>query len=417
MIKVRELSCGARLIMEKIPYVQSVSIGIWAKAGAINEEPEISGISHFIEHMSFKGTNRRNAKQIAEDADRIAGQINAFTGKEATCYYMKTLSSNFEKGADILLDMFLESQFDQTEMDRERMVIFEEMKMIEDSPEDDIHDLIAELAFAGKNLSKSIIGTQDSLNNIDRGRILAYREREYTTDSIVVSVAGNFDEEEVFTMFDGKFEQFGKTKVLPSDDESIIYKPSFLSKVKDIEQSHVCLSVPGIARSDDRFNACSIVNNVMGGSMSSRFFQNIREEKGLAYSVYSMNSTFTNEGYYCIYAGVSHDKIEACIGGIKEELDILKNKGISAEEIAIAKEQIKGSYIYSMENTNSRMFGIGRNLLLDNLVYETEEVIEEMNKVTVEDVREAASLITDINNYCGAVISNKEIPIEEYIRK
>lgn len=417
MIKVRELSCGARLIMEKIPYVQSVSIGIWAKAGAINEDPEISGISHFIEHMSFKGTNRRNSKQIAEDADRIAGQINAFTGKEATCYYMKTLSSNFEKGADILLDMFLESQFDQTEMDRERMVIFEEMKMIEDSPEDDIHDLIAELAFAGKNLSKSIIGTQDSLNNIDRGRILTYREREYTTDSIVVSVAGNFDEDEVFTMFDGKFEQFGKTKVLPSDDESIIYKPSFLSKVKDIEQSHVCLSVPGIARSDDRFNACSIVNNVMGGSMSSRFFQNIREEKGLAYSVYSMNSTFTNEGYYCIYAGVSHDKIESCIGGIKEELDILKNKGISAEEIAIAKEQIKGSYIYSMENTNSRMFGIGRNLLLDNLVYETEEVIEEMNKVTVEDVREAASLITDINNYCGAVISNKEIPIEEYIRK
>ena len=417
MIKVRELSCGARLIMEKIPYVQSVSIGIWTKAGAINEDPEISGISHFIEHMSFKGTNRRNSKQIAEDADRIAGQINAFTGKEATCYYMKTLSSNFEKGADILLDMFLESQFDQTEMDRERMVIFEEMKMIEDSPEDDIHDLIAELAFAGKNLSKSIIGTQDSLNNIDRGRILTYREREYTTDSIVVSVAGNFDEDEVFTMFDGKFEQFGKTKVLPSDDESIIYKPSYLSKVKDIEQSHVCLSVPGIARSDDRFNACSIVNNVMGGSMSSRFFQNIREEKGLAYSVYSMNSTFTNEGYYCIYAGVSHDKIEACIGGIKEELDILKNKGISAEEIAIAKEQIKGSYIYSMENTNSRMFGIGRNLLLDNLVYETEEVIEEMNKVTVEDVREAASLITDINNYCGAVISNKEIPIEEYIRK
>lgn len=417
MIKVRDLSCGARLIMEKIPYVQSVSMGIWAKAGAVNEEPEIAGISHYIEHMSFKGTNRRNAKQIAEDADRIAGQINAFTGKEATCYYMKTLSSNVEKGADILLDMFLESQFDQAEMDRERMVIFEEMKMIEDSPEDDIHDLIAELAFAGKNLSKSIIGTQDSLNNVDRDRILAYRNREYTTDSIVVSIAGNFDEDEVFAIFDGKFEQFGKTKALPADDPSIIYTPAYLSKVKDIEQSHVCLSAPGIARSDDRFHACSIVNNIMGGSMSSRFFQNIREEKGLAYSVYSMNSTFTNDGYYCIYAGVSHDKIEACIGGIKEELDILKNKGISAEEIAIAKEQIKGSYIYSMENTNSRMFGIGRNLLLDNIVYETEEVIDEMNKVTVYDVHEAASMITDINDYCGAVISNREIPIEEYIKR
>lgn len=416
MIKVRNLTCGARLIMEQIPYVQSVSIGIWVKAGAVNEVPEISGISHFVEHMMFKGTAKRSAKKIAEDADRIAGQINAFTGKEATCYYMKTLSSNFSKGAEILLDMFLNSLFDQEELDRERQVILEEMKMIEDSPEDDIHDIIAELSFKGDKLANSIIGSEKSLLAVNHDVMRDYVDKQYIAQNVVVSISGNFDEEEVFEMFDGKFHELIKDEEKLQSESRFIYEPNFRSKVKDIEQSHICLAVPSMYREDPRFHAWTIVNNIMGGSMSSRLFQNIREAKGLAYSVYSMNSAYTDKGYFCIYAGVSHDKINACIEGIKEELDILSTKGISKDEIDIAKEQIKGSYIYSMENTNSRMFSIGRNLLLDNAIHETEEVIDKMNKVTEEDVHEVCRMITDINNYCGAVISNKEVPIEEYIR-
>lgn len=416
MIKVRELSCGARLVMEKIPYVQSVSMGIWVKAGSVNETEDTAGISHFIEHMMFKGTSKRSAKAIASDADRIAGQINAFTGKEATCYYMKTLSSNMEKGAEILLDMFLESLFDEEEMNRERMVILEEMKMIEDSPEDDIHDIIAELSFEGKRLANSIIGTEKSLYGITHDTIADYVRREYTADSIVVSVSGNFDEDAVFAVFDGKFDRLKKHKESLPDEKNVIYKPRFRSKVKDIEQSHICISAPSIYREDSRFHAATILNNIMGGSMSSRLFQNIREEKGLAYSVYSMNSAYTSDGYYCIYAGVSHDKIHACMEGIRSELDNLKRKGISGEEIDIAKEQIKGSYIYSMENTNSRMFSIGRNLLLDNVIHETEEVIEEMNRVDKDAVDQVSALITDIDKYCGAVISDKEVDVEEYLK-
>lgn len=416
MIEVRKLSCGARLVMEKIPYVQSVSMGIWVKAGAVNETPEISGISHFIEHMMFKGTSKRSAKQIAEDADRIAGQINAFTGKEATCYYMKTLSSNMEKGAEILLDMFLGSLFEEEEMNRERMVILEEMKMIEDSPEDDIHDIIAELSFSGKKLANSIIGTEESLHAIKHDTIREYVNREYTADSIVVSVSGNFDEAAVFDAFDGKFDSLNKYKNIAAAAEQVEYTPKYRSKVKDIEQSHICLAVPSICREDPRFHACSILNNIMGGSMSSRLFQNIREEKGLAYSVYSGNSAYTDDGYYCIYAGVSHDKIHACIDGIKDELEGLKNRGVTEDEIAIAKEQIKGSYIYGMENTNSRMFSIGRNLLLDNVVHETEEVIEKMNSVNAEDIAQACEMITDITQYSGAVISDKEVDIEGYLK-
>ncbi len=416
MIKVRDLSCGARLVMEEIPYVKSVAIGIWVKAGAVNEQPEISGVSHYIEHMLFKGTDSRSAKQIASDADRIAGQINAFTGKEATCYYIKTLSENIDRAADILLDMFINSQFDPAEMDKERMVICEEIKMIEDSPEDDAHDIIGELVFEGSPLAKSIIGTPDTLAGIDRSVIRKYISEQYTADSIVVSVAGNFDEEQLVSIFDGRFDKFAGTKEHPEYGD-ISYRPHYRCKVKDIEQSHICLGTIGISRDDERFYALSLLNNIMGGSMSSRLFQNIREEKGLAYSVYSIASSFIHTGYYNIYAGVSHDKIHAAIKGIKEELKALKDRGVTAEELEISKAQLKGSYIFGMENVNGRMFNIGRNLTLSGRTDTPEEVIAGIDRVTLQDINEAASLIYDFDNYSAVVISDKETDVERYIRE
>ncbi len=416
MIKIKDLSCGARIVMEEIPYVKSAAIGIWVKAGAVNEEPEISGVSHYIEHMLFKGTSNRNAKQIASDADRIAGQINAFTGKEATCYYIKTLSENIDKAADILLDMFLNSQFDPVEMDKERMVIYEEMKMIEDSPEDDAHDIIGEIVFKGNPLAKSIIGNTDTLAGIDRDVIKKYIRQQYTADSIVVSVAGNFDEKQIVSIFDGKFDKFAKTKE-HIEYGDISYTPGYRCKVKDIEQSHICLGTIGIARDDERFYALSLLNNIMGGSMSSRLFQNIREEKGLAYSVYSIASSFIHTGYYNIYAGVSHDRIHAAIKGIKEELEALKEKGITAEELEISKAQLKGSYIFGMENVNARMFNIGRNLTLSGKINTPEEVIESIDKVSLAYVNDVASLIYDFDNYSAIVITDKETDIEKYMKE
>ncbi|MEL7655617.1 MAG: pitrilysin family protein, partial [Bacillota bacterium] len=268
MIINKKLNCGVRIVMEEIPYVQSVSIGIWVKAGSVDETAKNSGISHFIEHMLFKGTENRSAKKIAEDVDKIGGQINAFTGKEATCYYLKTLANNIDKAADILIDMFINSKFDEEEMEKEKRVVCEEIKMIEDSPEDDAHDIISELIFKGNPLSKSIIGTPKSLQGITRKDIKKYISDEYTRDNIVISVCGSFNQEHVCELFECKLTALSENKASKPFEEAA-YKPSYKMKVKDIEQSHICLGLKGLSLDDDRYYSLVLLNNIMGGSMSS----------------------------------------------------------------------------------------------------------------------------------------------------
>lgn len=415
MIINKKLNCGAQLIMEQIPYVKSVSIGIWVKAGSVDETEINSGISHFIEHMLFKGTETRSAKKIAEDVDKIAGQINAFTGKEATCYYLKTLATNFDQAAEILTDMLLHSQFDPTEMEKEKQVVYEEMKMIEDSPEDDTHDIIGELIFKGTALARPIIGTVESLKGVTRDSIHTYLNQEYTLDNIVISVSGSFDPEHVCGTFDHQLTPLTAAKK-PKVHTLADYAPSYRVKVKDIEQSHLCLGLPGVKLEDKRFYSLALLNNLMGGSMSSRLFQNIREEKGLAYSVYSMSSSFSDTGYFNIYAGVSHDKVEDAIAGIKEELQLLQAKGISADELSTAKEQLKGSYIFSLENVNGRMFSIGKNMLLLRKVYTPEETLANIERVTMEDIRTVSELITDVCQYSAVLVGRKELDLEKLIQ-
>lgn len=415
MIETRKLGCGIRIVMEKIPYVQSVALGIWVKAGAVDETKNISGISHFIEHMMFKGTEERSAKKIAEDVDRIGGQINAFTGREATCYYMKTLGTNAKQAAEILLDMFLNSKFDKTEMSKEKQVIYEEMKMIEDTPDDYAHDVISDLVFKGCPYEKSIIGTQTSLKSISQATLKQYISDEYTRDSIVVSVAGNFDVDELCGIFEGRL-QLLKAEKKVKEFYNEPYEPRFKVKVKEIEQSHVCLGTRGLSLDDDNYYALALLNNIMGGSMSSRLFQNIREQKGLAYSVYSHASSFVNSGYYNIYAGVSHDKIYDAINGIKEELESLRKDCITEDELHVAKEQLKASYIFGQENVNGRMFSIGKNTILLNRVYTPEEVIGEIDAVTMDDVKKASALIHDIDNYSAVIVTNKKCDLKQMVR-
>lgn len=416
MIKTRKLNCGTTIVMEPIPYVQSAALGIWVKAGSVDETDDIAGISHYIEHMMFKGTRKRTAKEIAAEVDRIGGQFNAFTGKEATCYYIKTLSSSLETAADILLDMITGSVMDEEEMEKERRVIFEEMKMIQDTPDEDVHDMIAELVFKGNPLGRPIIGTPESLVNIDRTTLTGYLEREYVRDSIVIALAGNFDEEAICSFFEDKL-----SKLLPSKKlrnlEVTSYEKNFNVKVKDIEQTHLCLAIPGVSLDDEMYYAMGLLNNVLGGSMSSRLFQNIREEKGLAYSVYSSTTSYSNAGFFNIYAGVSHDRIEDAIAGIKEELEILKRKSITDEELFMAKEQMKSTYIFSQENVSTRMFSIGKNMTLMGRTQTAEEVIDGYNKVTMDDICSAAELICDVENYSAAAVTNKEIDLKSIMAK
>lgn len=416
MVKTVKLKCGTTLIMDKTDYVQSAALGIWVRTGAADENDSVSGVSHYIEHMMFKGTDNRTAKEIASDVDKIGGMFNAFTGKEATCYYIKTLSSNIYAGAEILLDMLTGSRFDQEEMDKERKVICEEIKMVKDSPDDDVYDTISELVASGNPLGRSILGTPESLAGIDRAKLTAYYSEKYARDSIVIAVAGNFDEERIAELFESRLTSLREKKVT-QDFTLKPYRQSFDVKVRDIEQTHICLAMPGISMADDKYYAFVLMNSIFGGSMSSRLFQNIREEKGLAYTVCSMNVFSSYTGFFSIYAGVAHDKAEATLDAVRHELEMLKKDGVTAEELSMAKEQVKSSYIFGLENINSRMFSIGKNKLLLDRVYSPEEVLSEFDKVTQDDIKQAAEMIGDYSSYCAASVTGTDFDLERLIKR
>lgn len=407
MIKVTVLNNGVTVVSEKIEHVQSAAFGVWVRQGACDETRDVSGISHFMEHMMFKGTEKRSSREIAEDIDRIGGQNNAFTGKEATCYYVKTISENLEKGAEIILDMVNNSVFDQKELSRERQVVFEEMKMVEDQPDEVAHDKISELVFKGNPLGKNILGTKTALKNINHDVILNYKKNTYTRDSIVVSVAGNFDEDSFMGFLESQFDNL-KDKRQRLNEERKPYKPAVKVVQKDIQQSHICIGTRSVPLGDDRYYALSLLNNIMGGTMSSRLFQNIREEKGLAYSVYSMNSSYSDDGMFLIYAGVSHDKIDNALEAVKVELDSLKNGGVSCDELEMAKVQMKSGYIFSQENVSSRMFANGKNLLLLGRPYEVDEIINGFNNCGMEELESVIPIISNFDNYSRVTVTGKK---------
>lgn len=415
MIENRTLDNGIRVVMEKLNHVKSVSVGIWVKAGSVDETAENLGISHFIEHMMFKGTELRSAKRIAEDVDRIGGHMNAFTGKEATCYYIKVLEENLDKACEILIDMFSNSKFDEDELSKERNVIFEEIKMIEDSPEDYVGDLLLEMVFKGSSLEKPIIGTQVSLSEIDRRAMLDYISNKYTADNIVISLAGNFNPDRVCQIFNQKL-RINSTGFPRKAHREIPYIPDYQVRIKDVEQSHICMGLKGVPQEDELYFSMILLNSIIGGSMSSRLFQNIREQKGLAYSVYSSSSSFVYDGIYSIYAGVSHEKIDAAIEGIADEMKMVGSHGIGEEELIIAKEQLKSNYVFGQENVNNRMYTNGKRTLLLPKLLTTQEILDKIDQVGMDELKRTADRITDINKYSAALISNQDFNINNKIR-
>lgn len=407
MVKTIRLKNGLRLVLEYIPHVQSAAMGIWANVGCVNESSEIAGISHFIEHMMFKGTENRTAKEIASDIDKLGGQINAFTGKEATCYYIKTISSNLIKGAEVLVDMLENSQFSDEEMDKERKVIEEEIKMTQDTPDDLAIDEMIELVFKGKPYGNSIIGTPKTLVGIDSKVMKQYFSEQYSLDRMLVSVSGNYDEEALVKFFEDKFLGFKKSNEVINLSGAEYVKGNKVIK-KDIEQSHIALGNKGLKLSSDEYYNLVLLSKVFGGSMSSRLFQNIREQKGLAYTIISMYGNYQEDGYFAIYAGVSHDKIDEALAGIKEELDALLDKGITFEELAMAKEQIKSSFIFGQESVASRMFNNGKHILLTGNVESQEEFIEKVDKVTLDSVQHLINRICHFEDFTKVIVTGKE---------
>lgn len=418
MIKKHTLDNGIRIVMEKIDYVRSASIGIWVNVGSNNENEETNGLSHFIEHMLFKGTKNRKANEIAEDIDNLGGQLNAFTSKECTCFYVKVLDENIKESVDILSDMFFNSLFEQEEIDKEISVVIEEIKMYEDSPEDIVHDKLSEVIFRGSPMAYNILGTESNLKTFNEEKVKGYMQENYSPSNTVISIAGSFDEHELINLIEEKFKKWESKEVIHTHLDAE-YERKILGINKDLEQLHMCIGNKTFGRHDENYHTLLVLNNLFGGTMSSRIFQEVREKKGLVYSIYSFVSNYKNTGIFSIYAGMSHDQVEDALRTILKEMINIKNGNLTQEEFIRAKQQIKGNYILSLESTSSRMSAIGRRELLYNEILSPEEVIEGINNVKIEDVVKVAKELFTIDNLSITFTGNlnKHPHIEDKIIK
>jgi predicted Zn-dependent peptidase len=379
-----ELRNGLRVMIEQIPTCRSVSFGIWVKTGSRNESPEDNGISHFIEHMLFKGTNRHSAKEIADRFDGIGGNVNAFTSKEYTCYYAKVLDQHLPIAVDVLADMFFDSQLADTELAKEKNVILEEISMYEDTPDDTVHDLASRAAFGDHPLAWSILGTAERLGAMGPQDLRRYMGDRYRIENTVISIAGNVGEE-VLELIE---QHFGRFDVRGSDPE--LDHPKFRSDSlfhrKKTEQNHLCLTFPGVSISDQNLYAMILLNNTIGGGMSSRLFQEIREKRGLAYSVYSYHTSYADSGLFTVYAGTAPKQTKDVYDLTMELLQELADKGLSEAELSRGKEQLKGNLILSLESTSSRMNRLGKNELMLGRHYTLDEMLERIDQVSLGDV-------------------------------
>ena len=404
MYKKHVLENGLTIIGEEIPYVKSISLGVWINAGSRIEDEEISGVSHFIEHMLFKGTRNRTSKQIASEIDNLGGQINAFTSKECTCYYVKLLDSHIDIGIDVLSDMILNSKFNEDDLDKERSVIIEELKMYEDSPEDLAYDLLTENIYKNDPLGMNIIGTEESLNRLNREKLLDYFNKYYVPNNSVIAISGNFNFDEIINKIEEKFKVWKKRDV-NVDIKKAEFKSCFLTKNKDIEQVNLAMSLEAVPLENDKeVYALAVINTVFGGSISSRLFQKIREEKGLVYSIYSSQTLYRKCGELGIFASTSKEYLKEVYDLIIKEIKNIRENYITEEELEESKEQLKGNYILSLESINSKMLANGEAMLLNNKLKKEDEIIEHINVVNMEQVKDIINKVFNIENLAVCIV-------------
>ncbi len=387
--EITTLENGIRVITETVNHVQFMSMGFWVGVGSRYESEKQWGITHFIEHMLFKGTEKRTADQISGAVDAVGGQLNAFTSKENTCYYIKTLTEDFPLAVDVLSDMFLNSRFDNEEIAKEREVIIEEIKMYEDTPDDQVHDLMSANLWPDHPLGRAILGTEESIAVFDHDMLKDYMKQYYTGSNIVVSVVGNISHNQVVEAIREVLGGIPKGEVnqYRIADRA---KPGVNCYYKEIAQSQICVAMPGVAKEDDRLFPLSILNTYLGGGMSSRLVKKIREEEGLAYSVYSYNGSYTDTGAFVISVGTRPENCQRVIDIILEELDDVRQNGITKGELDKSFSQLKGSLYMGLETVNSRMNKLGRSMLIYDRVITPEENVDDLSRVTLEDVKALA---------------------------
>lgn len=386
-IRKEILPNGITLLTERMPHVRSVTLGVWLRRGSRHEPPPLNGASHFIEHLVFKGTENRSAREIALAVDSIGGQMDAFTSKEYTCFYAKVLDSHVADAVDLLSDIVLRPLFDATELERERKVIVEEIRMVEDAPEELAYDMFSTHFYPGHALGRPIQGTEGTVRGLSRQRLLAYFRENYVPGNILIVAAGNVDHDELKRLVSPTFGTMPRTAARRVQGARPKTRGGIVTRSKkELEQLHLLVGVPAFPEKHAQRYAVVVLNALLGGTMSSRLFQTIREERGLAYSVYSAVNAFQDAGVLMVYAGTSPGKGDEVLSLVRAEIRDLKDKGPSAKEVEVAKEHLKGSLMLSLESTSSRMSNIARQEMYHGRTFTMEETLKGLERVTRSDV-------------------------------
>ena len=394
---------GLRVVGERIPHFRSASVGLWIGTGSQHEYPNEAGLSHFLEHMVFKGTERRSARQIAEEMDAVGGQLNAFTSKECTCFYAKTVDEHLPLAMDIVCDLATHPAFDAAELEKEKGVVLEEISMAEDTPEDLVHELLMLAHYGDQPIARPILGKAEQISAYRRDDLVAYWSSMYRPQNAVLSIAGNYDWEQVKELLEKHLGSWSPEGMRDHGCDTKQVAPTALAREKEIEQVHICMGFPGLAIGNEKNYDLSLFNSVYGGAMSSRLFQKIREESGMAYTVYSYPNAYTDCGMLSVYAATNPDTAVLVHDQILEETRRIAEGGLTPEEFAMAREQLKAGSILGSESTSARMQSNGRRMLLLNETRTESEVIDRVNAIRFEDVNELMCRLLTAENSLALV--------------
>jgi predicted Zn-dependent peptidase len=403
MVTREVLDTGLRLITETMPHVRSVSLGVWLTRGSRHEPIERSGIAHFVEHMLFKGTGTRSAEDIAQAIDSIGGQLDAFTAKEYASYYIKVLDEHLPTAVDLLSDIVMNPNLAPEDLDKEKKVILEEIKMVEDTPDDLVHELFTQHFWEGHALGRPILGSKESVESFTTEILRDYFQTSYVAPNLIVSAAGNVEHAHVRDLIARAFEKLSTARAAYDDDQPRVV-PQVIVRSKELEQSHVCLGTNSYAQNHADRYVSYIMNTVLGGSMSSRLFQNVRERRGLAYAVFSGLSAYRDAGNITIYAGCANEAVPEVVELCVEELRGMKAEPVPEAELRRAKDHLKGSLMLSLENTASRMSHLARQEIYFERHFSLDETLAGVERVTSGDVARVATDLFSNGSLAATVV-------------
>jgi predicted Zn-dependent peptidase len=407
-IEMTTLGNGLRVITEAMPHVRSVSVGIWVGSGSRRETVEQNGISHFIEHMLFKGTTSRSAEDIARSVDSIGGNLDAFTAKELVCYNTKVLDEHLSLAFDVIADLVLHPMFRPEDIEKEKGVILEEIKMEADSPDYLVHEIFSSNFWKDHSLGRPILGTRETVKRFDSRMVRDYYSAVYTPASTVVTAAGNLTHDRMVSLVAEHFESVPSGVAAPADQPPATHARIALRNKKALEQVHLCLGVPSYPLPHEERFACYVLNTLLGGGMSSRLFQNIRERQGLAYAVFSELNPYRDTGCLSIYAGTSIESARKVVESIVNEFRQLKDQQVGEEELRRAKDHLKGSLMLSLESTASRMSNLARQEMYFGRFFTLDELVESIESVTAAHVQRIAQTFFDPKQIALTILGNLE---------